>query len=486
MATLPKNYMYGFEYICGNSSPLIISYIYDYDNKKYIHDKKTLSYYANLFEVEDPPILFEGKLSEQQKVKILDFVYSDSDDLISKFNTKSFSTFILSTLEIEYSEIDISSIVFRFYPNGLEKDAFVAKMVDPQLQDMQNTMKKKNVSTNDYIYILITELVNFIEQYSISDLDKYVYSTNNYEENYILLMNKIYKEFIDNYGTKYIDIVFNKPEYLNNEEFDINIELINDEDVIKTINLNENYKEIYKILLNFFRKKRNKTVGLFDENMLIIFNGLVEKINKILLNQNVFESFVPNFKEFTSPLSTINEDIFFNDLEDERSEINLIIDNFDIINNSHIKLAESIHNKNNLPVSLIMTNNNPKFDEQLRLELINRCLKEYDYIDNVYVIDGVTLEEIISQIDNNFKPKLIVTNSNSIQPFLEELLALKSGEDPMNTYKDIKILDVAIKSNMIKLFEIISNRDFESFKRETPECIHSYFFTLDNISNENR
>lgn len=484
MKSFPENYMFGFEYTSGSKTPLTISYIYDALEKKYIHDKQTLTYYSELFGVLPPPILFEGTLTDEQKVKILDFVYSSSDDLIPKFNTDSFSQFILNTLEVEYPTSHIETIIFRFYPNGLSKDAFVAKLVDPQLRDVQNTMKKKYKSTNDYIYILISELVNYIEHYSISDLDKYVYTNNTYEDNYILLMNKVFREFIGNYGTKYLDIVFNKPDYLKGDEFDINYDLINDEEITRLIGLNENYKEIYKILLNFFRKKRNKTVGIFDERMLYSFNSLVEKINKILLNQDVFESYLPNFKEFTSPLSNINESDIFDIDEDDRQEVNLIIDNFDIINNSHIKLAESVHNKNKLPVVLIVNSEDSRFPEDFRLDLINKCVEAYDFIDSVLILDGTSLSELVSQIDSSMLPKLTITNSNLFQGYLQELNDLKKSED--KTYESMKILDVAIKSDMSKLHDIIANRDFTSFKQETPECIHSYFFKLDNIVNENR
>lgn len=486
LSEISQSYMYGFEYSANEPNPLTISYIYDSQEKKYIHDKNTLSYYADKFNVLPPPILFEGTLSDEQKVKILDFVYSDSDTLLTKFNTDSFSEYIMSILNVDFPVSEINSIIFRFYPNGLSKEAYVAKLVDPQLKDVQNTMKKNIGSTNDYIYILLAELINFIEQYSISDLDKYVYTTNTYEDNYILVMNKIYKEFIDSYGTKYIDIVLNKPDYLKSDEFDINTELIKNEDVIRLISLNDNYKEIYKILLNFFRNKRTKVGGLFDEKMQFSFNSLVDKINKILLNMDVFESYFPSFNEFIGPLSDINEADILSYEDDTRKEVNVIIDDFDIINNSHIKIAESVYNKNNLPVILIMINDNPKFSEKLRLDLINKCIEDYNYIDSVLVLDGETLNDLISQIDSTLLPKLVVTRSNLIEKFLRELLELKQGTDLMKTYKDMKILDVAIKCNNSKLYEVISNRDFETFKKETPKCIHSYFFKLDNIVNENR
>lgn len=483
---IPNTYMYGFEYISGDKSPLTISYIYDAINKKYIHDLKTLTEFSHKFNVNPPPILFEGMLTEEQQVKILDFVYSDPEDIKTKFNTESFSKHVLNILNVYYEYDDIDSIIFRFYPNGKDRDAFVAKLIDPHLQDMQKIQRTEPAYSNDYIYILLTELVNFIEQYSIADLDKYVYSNNTYEDNYILLMNKVYKEFITKYGTKYLDIVFNTPEYLKSSEFDINLDMIKDDEVKKLIYVNDNYKEIYKILLNSFRKKKSKTVSMFDEHMIYAFNGLVDKLNKILLRQDVFESYFPSFKEFVNPLYSLNEAEFTDTEEDNRKEVNIMVDTFDVITNAHIKLADTMNRKNNLPVILILINDKSVFSENVRLELVNKCVSEYDFIDSVYVVDNKTLRGIMDYLNPNMTPRLCATNSNLINSHLDELKEMLADVSLINMNKDLKILDVAIKSDNVKLYDIISDRDFSEFKKETPECTHSYFFKLDNIINNEK
>ena len=102
----------------------------------------------------------------------------------------------------------------------------------------------------------------------------------------------------------------------------------------------------------------------------------------------------------------------------------------------------------------------------------------------VFVLDAFTLEDIISEISSSMSPKLVVTNTTQIQSFLTELLALKDAPDASEVYKSMKILDVTVKTDNSKIYQIISDRDFTAFKNATPDCTHSHFFKLDNIVNE--
>jgi hypothetical protein len=99
---IPNNYHFGMEWFTSPKAQtiaydrlpkngLILSYIHVLDEKgeiaETIQDKWTLDKWADLLEIERPPIVFQGKLSSQQKEKIQEFAYTPAEELIDKFKT---------------------------------------------------------------------------------------------------------------------------------------------------------------------------------------------------------------------------------------------------------------------------------------------------------------------------------------------------------------------------------------------------------------
>ena len=128
---IPSNFYFGFEYSTRKDSSsnnnIVLSYIHrlgeDGKPVETFQSKNDLEKWAYYLEVENPPIIFEGMLDDDQKTKILEFVYSPFEELVEKFKTTSFSKYIISMLSEEDSEQDhdVSSIIFRFYDENDEK-----------------------------------------------------------------------------------------------------------------------------------------------------------------------------------------------------------------------------------------------------------------------------------------------------------------------------------------------------------------------------
>lgn len=466
---LNDQYLYAFNYDADNKN-LTIAYIMDVRTKKYYHDSSTLNKLATQFNVTPPPILFEGYLTNNQKIKVLDYIYNSEND-------GEFTQHLLNILNID-TAIDYDSLIFRFY-NETKDTTIVAKLINPDIRGMKDTMVKQEYKSNDYIYILLIDLINYIESYTISELDKYVYKSNSFEENYILMINKIFKDFIKHNGNNYLDIKFNSPDYLNSENFEINYQLITDKEVLKLLKLNDNFKEIYKILLNFFRTTRNTTNDIFNNDILLMFNSLVKKLHSILLTEDLFERYYPTYNEYQSKLSDVNVKHFDNDIS-EKEEVNLIIDDFDIINNGHLELAKSLYNKNNKPsIFIVIDDGENVYDVNTRMELINNCIVNIPYIKMVNYIEDSDLKHILDSIKTSYYPVICATNDNHFENYVHIIDNIK------NLYNNnLKIIDVVIKKDS-NIMEYIKNRDYNSFKKETPECIHHFFFKLEMNMNSN-
>ncbi len=134
---LPSNLRFGFEYF-QNTKPVAISYdrlptnglvlthMKELDEKgkvtKFIDDPKTLKKWAKYFDVEEPFIIFDGKLNQMQKEQLEEFLQTPFNDLVEKFKTSSFTKFIISILNPKLRKtalnntIDkpIEGLVFKF------------------------------------------------------------------------------------------------------------------------------------------------------------------------------------------------------------------------------------------------------------------------------------------------------------------------------------------------------------------------------------
>ena len=110
---LPDYWTFGFQYF-PSSAPINI--VYDRMPKnhliltdisirnevgrttKVIHDAKVLRDWAAKIDVEQPPIIFNGRLSDFQKSQLKRFLETPDEDLIQLFKTQSFTRYIISIL----------------------------------------------------------------------------------------------------------------------------------------------------------------------------------------------------------------------------------------------------------------------------------------------------------------------------------------------------------------------------------------------------
>ena len=160
--------------------------------------------------------------------------------------------------------------------------AFLAKMVDPLFQEATMSNKKEsNKKSSDYIWLIVIDLMNHIEIFNEDELRSMCDGITDYDSKYVCLMNNIFKKFISSYEYKYDGLMLDIPDYLRREEFDIDYSLIEDQEVLSLIKENETYREIYRILINFFRKVRRKSsASFFTEELMSQLNIQVGKIKE--------------------------------------------------------------------------------------------------------------------------------------------------------------------------------------------------------------
>lgn len=514
MNRIPSNFFFGFEYVTRKDGSnanihrdpknnLILSYIQKLDDNNNVIEtlqtKDELERWAVYLGVEPPQIIFEGKLDDEQRTSILEFIYSPYDKLIDKFKTDSFTKYILSILAQDDKDYlknrvgkEIEGIVFRFYDENdknAKANAFLAKMIDPMF-DLKKDNVQDNKKSNDYIWLIVIDLMNHIEMYNDEDLRKICEGEDDYDKKYIKLINQIFKDFIEEYSIKYEGLQLNIPEYLKRPEFEIELNYIDDPKVLKIIKNNETYTEIYRILLNFFRKTRKKSSSsFFKPEMLNQLNIQIKKLKRVVMGDVVYEGLFPSFGEF------IGEDITVSSIIEEADEwrknggigvtaerVNVLIGSFQPINNGQIIAAKKLNEKNGLKtifIAVMKPNKNYPFSERTVNILLNKVQQENsDIISGVRIVHDDTIKEILRDIRPEYNPVLWGTDSRKIKDYVLQLDYIKKKNIPIRLSDEFKLVEIPTYQKSEDVRNVILNQNFDQFKKLVPHSIFSEFFNL--------
>ena len=513
---IPSNFFFGFEYVTGKESNrsklkrdpkngLILSYIHrlgeDGKPEETLQTFESLKGWAYFLEVEAPPIIFEGRLDDEQKSKILEFAYSDEESLVDTFKTTSFTKYILSVLETDESREfinignEIDSIIFRFYDENDENaksNAFLAKLVDPIFKEnsKDNTKNPKRSGSSDYIWLIVIDIMNHIELYNDSDLRNMCNDIDDYDQRYLKLINEIFKSFINEYSYKYEGLDLDTPEYLKRPEFEIEYDLIKDDKILNLIKSNDTFKEIYRILINFFRKARKKSgSSFFNDKLLSQLNIQIKKIKRIIMDDAVYEGLFPSFGEFIGdsnldPIYISEHDVFSKSesVKSKTEDVNIIVGEFQPIHNGHIKAAESLKNKNGLPcvfVSVIKSNRKYPFSERsVRILLEKVQQSNPNLIKDVIIVNRNSIKDILKSLKPRFNPILWGSGNNKIKDYALQLEYVKKKNIPLRITDNFKLIEIPKYQDTSEVLDSIKSGNFSKFKEKVPACINSEFFNL--------
>ena len=506
---IPANFFFGFEYFTKSDSRsskradlpknnLVLSYIHRLDETgkilETLQSKDQLTRWADYLEVETPPIIFEGKLEDEQKSKILEFVYSEQKDLEEKFKTTSFTKYIISVLcpeeKSDLSNRELETIVFRFYGEGSDNEVFLAKLVDPMFQQRSQETRPKTSNSQDYIWLIVIDLMNHFEMYDIDNIRKLVSDSETYEQKYIDLINQIFKDFVKEYSEKYDGLELEIPEYLKRPEFELDMNLVGDPEVVNIINKSSTNLEIYKVLLNFFRKVRKKSsVGFFTPEMISQLNLIVQKIKNIIMGDAVYEGLFPSFSEF---IGAPTDYIAMSEVEhaknigekQEAQKVNILIGGFQPVTLGHIKAATALKEKNgNKTIFVAIKGAHPTkkspFSLAMTQSMLNKVQQEYpELIANVIIVPNGQITDIIKELRPQYEPILWGTTDRRVKDYALQLDYIKKRDIPLRISKEFRLVELPSFVKSEDMIELIKNSNFEKFKTETPTSISAEFFNL--------
>lgn len=307
---MQDNWRFGMEYF-PNLQPVTIAYdrlplnhlvltsihVKDLRGKtiEVISDRETLAEWAEQLQVEQPPIYFKGKLTDEQKAKLIDFLNTPYDSLLKRFKTENFTSFILKLLNSKLTgsflndslDKDIDGLIFRF--DGKE----VYKVADPDY--VHKKIKKVPEKPSD-IYNLT---VVMLQEYVMSlDFDKIKLTEKSFSERYIEFICKVFNMFVKTptYRESFDGIDFELPEFLTRKDAELNFEFVKNAKTKEILRESNTNRELFKILLASMRSHKKRASGFFSQELISHHNALVDKI-KDYINGNIKESFF-SFEEF--------------------------------------------------------------------------------------------------------------------------------------------------------------------------------------------
>lgn len=312
---LPSGYRFGFRYF-HDTKPINISYdklpmnglvLTDIQNSKgkTVDDISILNPISDLLLVEKPPVIWYGKLDNSQKTRLLDYLRTPEDQLEKKFQTDSFTKYIISILNPEIKktalnndiEKPIDSIMFKFLSDD-RKEVIYAKAVDPIIQQLNRTNEEER-EPQDMYSIILSDIIEFVK---LKGIEKYKIKESDLEKRYTELICLIFNDYVKKYGYRYEGVEIDKLSFSNTPQFSLNTGLIDNmetRDLLKDSTINKN---IFKIMMTAFQKPKKKPVGIMTQLIVDDLKDISTKIKTKIENTDpgaIKDSTMPTFEEWS-------------------------------------------------------------------------------------------------------------------------------------------------------------------------------------------
>jgi cytidyltransferase-like protein len=549
---IPRKWRFGLEYFANNKpveifydripkNNLILSYVHELDDSgkiiRTIQNKEKLDQWADLLGVEKSPIIFQGKLDEDQKSQLLEFLNTPFKKLVEKFSTQSFVRYVISILNpsLEKTALnddldkDVEGIVFRFGDPGKEGDTVLAKMVDPIFTEIakQKSSEKRAQKPSDFLGITILDVMNFILQ---NGLQSFEVEGDSEDERYVSFISDVFSKFLEENSEKYKGADFEEPDYLKKEEFRLNKSLVKDRRVIKFVEEDDSFESLFKLILNSFRKIKTRSSGVISQGTIEQLNLLIKDIKdyiekpKSKINESEFVSFldfkkefIPNidyiqeeneeaenqenpffsFDEFISKLETIDsqtaQDTDVSEVKkDETKKVNVIVGRFQPFHIGHLQMAKKLKEKNGLPTYAIVVyaghNKSGKspFDEKMIRQYMDAVVNanSEDLSGYMIVNRGLLGSALNKMVEMGYEPHLVGVGDDRKEYFEKQVDYIKRTELFNKLPEDFGLVETPRSTSATEVRKKIKEDDFAGLKKILPKPVLNLYKSLQTAISE--
>lgn len=456
------------------------------------YEYEDISVWAKKLNIGLPPIIFDGKLSDDQKKKLIEYDAGNYLDLGDSLQS------ILPNGSYSKSEI-IEGIIIKNGDQLMQIETYEFKILNESYQNMTNT--------RDFYDLTLLRINAFMETYIYPNI---ISETVDYK--YVELICDIFNKYYKS-GNISEDI---DPSYLNPPSYgyagNLNPLLLSNLDTIKILEKgNKIHESVFKIMLSSFRKYK-KPYGLLNESDVQKFNTHVffvnEKIGGSLLNNAIPD------------IELLYENKIYESISDNNiiktigDKVRTDIDNMQIIssvqkafspiapkinkgekkciiyltdpqpfNISHQENIEKLYNTWKLPIILCFVNGSNRvsgekfhFSDSLKKAQIEAfAINSQGISPAFFSISSWSISEIFQHARPKYEPIAIITDfykksDLALQLYLEEkIMGGRLGVDP-----EFNIGEMEIKDTLLA-FRSIEDNISATFKILTPSPIWGLF-----------
>lgn len=508
---LPENIRFGIAYTpverpirlpYSNLPKYILTDITLRENNKVkeVYDYDEINKWAATLNLGRPPIIFEGKLTEEQANILKNYDIKNFDEL----KEKNFAKIIKELFTKTYSNEDIIEGII------IKSGKDLAQIISYEF-NLLNEAYQKEEQSRDFYDLILLKLNSFMDNYNIPILEG-----ETSEEIYLEIISDIF----NNFCKENPDILENmNPEYLNPPSYgyfgNLNLLLIKNKDTLKLLeNGGEFYESLFKIIISSFRKTK-KSFGLVTESSAAKFNTFVyilkdiikeemkvkekeksEKINESSVDESRSENVVIdnlNKRNFTDVdnmrvIASIQKAFEPASLEMEKGKEKVVvyITECQPFTNSQLENIQAMNRTWKCPVIIGSISNDRKVkgekfhlsDGIIKAQLDAVAIFNKDVIPAYFIMDNWSLVELFEYCRPKYEPIAVITDKGNKSEFV---LQLYFEDEVMGGRIDVEQnFNIGEMKNKDELsaYRAIEDNLFYTFKEITPQPIWGLFDSM--------
>jgi len=476
---LPSNYMYGIKYNYIDES-IVLDEVRVYQSKtniKFIDDMQILQETADSLNVKSPNIIHYGRLSNVQKQKLLDSIESPN---------------LLESNLIDIFETNSDELIIKFLDRMNENIS--AKILDPK---KEIRVKDEVRQPSDTYSIALQDVLEFIQTYNF---DTIKIKGDDKEQKILNLLADIYSKYMAKNVYKYSGMEdLDGPDFTKNiPSFDVNQKFVVNKNAQNYLSKSKINKDLFKLFLGTFIKKRKKTSMLIDENMRFEINKIIDKIMDRIKDKPAEKETIPTFEEYfynryqkralmESEESTPEEMFILEgatvaDKKQGKTKVNIVVGRFQPPTLGHIKLLRQLHAVNSLPVVVVQVRSksgeNTPFDNELITRIWMDITKQYKFIEGVVETQTGFIYSIIDALRPLYEPVLWGTGSDRLKDYQRQIDKYGPEANVLKEFQPYEVKRTGKNISATKVRNAIMEDNEAEFKKLTPKAEHRYYDQL--------
>ena len=451
---------------------------------KFVEDPKILEYFAYILEVENTPIVYYGRMNKLQKTIISDGI--DNTEKTFEGMKKLFGS----------NESISEGFTFKFLDRVNE--TISAKILNPKV-DIK--VKKKSRKPSDTYAIALQDILEFMQTVN---MDKFVAKGDDREQRILNLISDLYSSYISKNGSKYEGMEdLDGPNFSKNiPEFGVNLKFVINKNTKNYLEKSQINKELFKLFLGTFMKKRSKTSILIDENMRKEINKIVNMLRDKTIDKPENKESIPTFEDyyynkyqkralFENTLSLEEEYLIAEGVEKDlvhkeqgKKPVNIIVGRFQPPTLGHIKLLRKLNAQNSLPCVVVQVRSNSgknqHFDDQLITKIWMDIAKQYNFIEGVKETTTGFLVPVLNALRPQYEPVLWGTGTDRYKDYVRMIDRYGPECNCLEDFRPFEVKRGGKNISATKVREALIAGSEKEFKKLTPTAEHKYYEQLKN------